>query len=198
MRLTDRTDRQIHKLRLLRRSQERAVLRGRSRRGSPVAAGVPFPAAAVRAAQEARRANPLLASRIAAILCGCVVSDALLESNQEEGILTTCDHCGEQHVPTLDHMYSVCTANADLQRGITIPTADLTRRLGWPTENLTRRTTTTPVQKMCRLWQACVSVRCITDTKRNANYCNNLDPMRAHVVYVGFTYSLGWCFLFPR
>ena len=108
-----------------------------------MAAGVPFPAAAVRAAQEARKANPLLASHIAAVLCGCVVSDALLESNQGEEVSTTCNHCGEQHAPTLDHMYWVCTANADLREGIATPTADLTRRLGWPTEELTRSTTTT-------------------------------------------------------
>ena len=107
-----------------------------------MAAGVPFPAAAVRAAQEARKANPTLASHIAAVLCGCVVSDALLESNQGEEVSTTCGHCGEQHVPTLDHMYWVCKANADLRQGFPIPTADLTRRLGWPTVDLTCRTTT--------------------------------------------------------
>eukprot|EP00959_Pyramimonas_sp_CCMP1952_P438769 9186034-Pyramimonas_sp.AAC.1 len=54
------------------RSHEWAILQGRGRRGSPMAAGVPFPAAAVRAAQEARKANPILASHIAAVLCGCV------------------------------------------------------------------------------------------------------------------------------
>ena len=121
---------------------ERAILQGRNRRESPMAAGVPFPAAAVRAAQEARKANPTLASHIAAVLCGCVVSDALLESNKGEEVSTTCDHCGEQHVPTLDHMYWVCKANADLRQGFPIPTADLTRRLGWPTVDLTCRTTT--------------------------------------------------------
>ena len=108
-----------------------------------MAAGVPFPAAALRAAQEARTAHPILASHIAAVLCGCVVSDALLESNQGEEVSTTCAHCGEPHVPTLDHMYWVCAANNDLRQGITIPTAALTRRLGWPTVDLTRRTTTT-------------------------------------------------------
>ena len=111
-----------------------------------MAAGVPFPAAAVRAAQEARKANPLLASHIAAVLCGCVVSDALLESNSGEEVSTTCNHCGEQHVPTFDYMYWVCTANADLQEGIAIPTVDLTRRPGWPTEGLTRIITTTWTQ----------------------------------------------------
>ena len=98
-----------------------------------MAAGVPFPAAAVRAAQEARKANPTLASHIAAVLCGCVVSDALLESNQGEEVSTTCNHCGEQHVPTLDHMCWVCTANTDTPQGIAIPTADLRRRRGLPT-----------------------------------------------------------------
>ena len=81
-----------------------------------MAAGVPFPAAALRTAQKARTAHPLLASHLAAVLCGCVASDALLESNRGEEVSTNCAHCGEQHVPTLDHMYWEFTANADLAR----------------------------------------------------------------------------------
>ena len=166
LRLTDRMGKQLHELRLILRSTEWSVLQNRTRRESPLAAGVPLPAVALRVAQEALRTTPDLASHMTAVLCGCSVSDALLQSHKGEEVSTTCAHCGGAHVPTLDHHYWECSANDDLRRGVRVPTAGLTRRLGWPTTELTKRAAITSwlpmVYTMARIRQRVLLARFAT------------------------------------
>ena len=108
-----------------------------------MAAGAPFPAAALRAALEARAARPLLASHL--LSCGPL---RLRGAGRPPGLRPrggSLDHLRPLRRaarPDFGSHALACTANADFRQGIAMPTADLARWPGWSTEDIARITAT--------------------------------------------------------